>query len=167
MKKTIITALWTLFVVSCLTVPAFAQELLVGGQVVGVQISMKGVLVAGLSQVETAEGSCSPAKDAGVQQGDVILKAGGQTVSKAADVIAAVEQAQGAPVELELERNERAMNMKVQAARSAEGQWLLGMWLRDGVTRRAGSTAPWATASAIPTAAYACPLTRAASATLR
>lgn len=134
MKKTIITALWTLFVVSCLTVPAFAQELLLGGQVVGVQISMKGVLVAGLSQVETAEGSCTPAKDAGVQQGDVILKAGGQTVSKAADVIAAVEQAQGAPVELELERNERAMNMKVQPVRSAEGQWLLGMWLRDGVT---------------------------------
>ncbi len=134
MKKTIITALWSLLLVSCLTAPAFAQELLLGGQVVGVQISMKGVLVAGLSQVETAEGSCAPAKDAGVQQGDVILRAGGQTVSKAADVISAVEQAGGAAVELELERGEKTMRLSVQPARSAEGQWLLGMWLRDGVT---------------------------------
>ena len=126
MKKTIITALWSLLLVSCLTAPAFAQELLLGGQVVGVQISMKGVLVAGLSQVETAEGSCAPAKDAGVQ--------GGQTVSKAADVISAVEQAGGAAVELELERGEKTMRLSVQPARSAEGQWLLGMWLRDGVT---------------------------------
>ena len=116
MKKTIITAL------------------LVGGRVVGVQISMKGVLVAGLSQVETAEGGSFPAKDAGVQQGDVILKAGGRTVTKAADVISAVEQAQGQPVELELERGDKTMSLNVQPVRSAEGQWLLGMWLRDGVT---------------------------------
>lgn len=134
MKKTIITALWSLLVVSCLTVPAFAQELLVGGQVVGVQISMKGVLVAGLSQVETAEGSCFPAKDAGVQQGDVILKADGQTVNKAADVISAVENAQGQPVVLDIQRNEKMLSLNVQPVRSAEGQWLMGMWLRDGVT---------------------------------
>ena len=134
MKKTIVTALWTVLIVSCLTVPAFAQELLVGGQVVGVQISMKGVLVAGLSQVETAEGSCFPAKDAGVQQGDIIMKAGGETVSKAADVIAAVERTQGQPVPLEIQRNGKTMSLKVQPSLSAEGQWLLGMWLRDGVT---------------------------------
>ena len=48
MKKTIITALWSLVIVSCLSAPAFAQELLVGGQVVGIQMSTKGVLVAGL-----------------------------------------------------------------------------------------------------------------------
>ena len=51
MKKTIITALWSLVIVSCLSAPAFAQELLVGGQVVGIQMSTKGVLVAGLSEV--------------------------------------------------------------------------------------------------------------------
>lgn len=134
MKKTFITALWSLLIVSCLTVPAFAQELLIGGQVVGVQISTKGVLVAGLSEVETAEGSCFPAKDAGVQAGDILLKADGQTVSKAADVIAAVEKAQGRPVELELERNEKTMRLSVQPVRSGEGQWLMGMWLRDGVS---------------------------------
>ena len=134
MKKTIITALWSLVIVSCLSAPAFAQELLVGGQVVGIQVSTKGVLVAGLSEVETADGVCTPAKSAGVRQGDIIIKADGKTVSKAADVIAVVEEAGGQPVKLCIERENKKMELDVRPACSAEGQWLLGMWLRDGIS---------------------------------
>ena len=129
MKKTIITALWSLVIVSCLSAPAFAQELLVGGQVVGIQMSTKGVLVAGLSEVETADGVCTPAKSAGIRQGDIIIKADGKAVSKAADVIAAVEAAGGQPVKLCIERESKKMELAVRPACSAEGQWLLGMWL--------------------------------------
>lgn len=134
MKKTIITALWSLVIVSCLSAPAFAQELLVGGQVVGIQVSTKGVLVAGLSEVETADGVCTPAKSAGIRQGDIIIKADGKAVSKAADVIAAVEAAGGQPVKLCIERENKKMELSVRPACSAEGQWLLGMWLRDGIS---------------------------------
>ena len=134
MKKTILTALWSLMIISCLSAPAFAQELLVGGQVVGIQISTRGVLVAGLSEVETTDGVCTPAKSAGVRQGDLIIKADGQPVSKAADVISAVEAAAGQPVKLCLERESRTLELTVRPACSAEGQWLLGMWLRDGIS---------------------------------
>ena len=134
MKKTIITALWSLVIISCLSAPAFAQELLVGGQVVGIQVSTKGVLVAGLSEVETADGVSTPAKSAGIRQGDIIIKADGKTVSKAADVIAAVEAAGGQPVKLCIERESKKMELAVRPACSAEGQWLLGMWLRDGIS---------------------------------
>lgn len=134
MKKTIITTLWSLLIISCLSAPAFAQELLVGGQIVGVQISTKGVLVAGLSEVETADGSVTPAKTAGVKQGDIILKANGQPVSKAADVTAALEKSNGQPLCLGLERGGKALELTVQPVCSAEGQWLMGMWLRDGIT---------------------------------
>ena len=134
MKKTILTALWSLVIISCLSAPAFAQELLVGGQVVGIQMSTKGVLVAGLSEVETAEGICTPAKSAGVRQGDIIMKADGKTVSKASDVIAAVEAAGGQAVRLCIEREGKTLELTVRPACSAEGQWLLGMWLRDGIS---------------------------------
>ena len=134
MKKTILTALWSLMIISCLSAPAFAQELLVGGQVVGIQISTRGVLVAGLSEVETTDGVCTPAKSAGVRQGDLIIKADGKPVSKAADVISAVEAAAGQPVKLCLERESRTLELTVRPACSAEGQWLLGMWLRDGIS---------------------------------
>ncbi len=134
MKKTILTALWSLLIVSCLSAPAFAQELLVGGQVVGIQISTQGVLVAGLSEVETADGACTPAKSAGVRQGDMILKADGKTVNKAADVIAAVEAAGGQPMRLCVRRGDKTLELSVRPACSSEGQWLLGMWLRDGIS---------------------------------
>ena len=51
MKKAIVTGLWSLLLAAVLTVPAFAQELVVGGQVVGVQISTEGVVVAGFSEI--------------------------------------------------------------------------------------------------------------------
>ena len=134
MKKTIITALWSLVIISCLSAPAFAQELLVGGQVVGIQMSTRGVLVAGLSEVETADGVCTPAKSAGVRQGDIIIKADDKAVSKAADVIAAVEAAGGQALRLCLERDGKTLELTVRPVCSSEGQWLLGMWLRDGIS---------------------------------
>ena len=39
---------------------AFAKELVVGGQAVGIQVETRGALVAGITQVETAEGIKSP-----------------------------------------------------------------------------------------------------------
>lgn len=54
MKKTLGTALWTLLLTSLLTAPACAQELIVGGQAVGIQLDTEGVLVAGVSEVQTA-----------------------------------------------------------------------------------------------------------------
>ena len=48
MKKALMTVLFCLCVCSALTVTASAQELVVGGQAVGIQVGTKGVIVAGL-----------------------------------------------------------------------------------------------------------------------
>ena len=60
MKKTILPALIALALVAAAPT-AFARELALGGQVVGIQISTAGVLVAGTGAVDTGEGSRSPA----------------------------------------------------------------------------------------------------------
>ena len=83
MKKAIVTGLWSLLLATVLTVPAFAQELVVGGQVVGVQISTEGVVVAGFSEIETESGTVSPAQSAGVHQGDLITAVNGSKVADA------------------------------------------------------------------------------------
>ena len=77
MKKCFGTGLWVCLLLPLLTVPAFAQELIVGGQAVGIQISTAGVLVAGFNDVETAEGLCCPAAEAGLKEGDLITGADG------------------------------------------------------------------------------------------
>ena len=49
MKKRFLTGLWSLFLLYAAAGAAFAQELMVGGQAVGIQISTDGVVVAGLA----------------------------------------------------------------------------------------------------------------------
>ena len=134
MKKSMLTALGCLLLAAIFPIAAFAQELIVGGQAVGIRIETEGVLVSGLGQVETAEGSCSPAADAGVQEGDRILQADGRALQSAAELIAAVGAAEGGPLVLTVEREDLTLLLTVHPALSREGQWMLGLWLRDVVT---------------------------------
>ena len=52
-----------------------------GGTSVGIKLSTEGVLVVGFSDVKTRDGNeSSPAKAAGIQLGDVLLKVNGKEV---------------------------------------------------------------------------------------
>lgn len=134
MKKSILAVLGCLLLATAFPVTAFAQELIVGGQAIGIRIQTEGVLVSGVAAVETAEGSRSPAADAGLQEGDRILRANGRELHSAAELIAAVSETGGEALELTLRREEKTLTLSVQPALSAEGQWMLGLWLRDVVT---------------------------------
>ena len=90
MKKSILTLLTGLLLSAALPVTAFAQELIVGGQAVGIRVRTEGVLVSGTAPVETAEGEASPAEAAGIQEGDRILGVNGRSLHGAAELIAAV-----------------------------------------------------------------------------
>jgi len=119
MKKFLISGVFSLMLAAAFSMPAFAEELIVGGQAVGIQISTEGVLVAGLSDVETEDGTASPAKDAGVKQGDLIIKIDGNCVHDSATVIAAVEGAEAGPVSLRLKK---LQSMKHSSARTHTGK---------------------------------------------
>ena len=134
MKKALVSTLLCFSLAAALSTVAFAQELTVGGQVVGIQISTDGVIVAGVSPVETSEGSCSPAEEAGLCEGDIITEAQGKPVMTATELIDIVNQAQGAPVELTVQRQEKSLKLSVTPVKAEEEQWRLGMWLRDSVS---------------------------------
>ena len=74
MKKTAIATIAALLLALRLTPTAWAQELMAGGQAVGIQIRTEGVMVAGVAPVETREGRCSPAEDAGLREGEFFLQ---------------------------------------------------------------------------------------------
>ena len=134
MKKTIVSALLGLALMAALPTAAYAQELVVGGQIVGIQISTEGVLVAGLGPVETAEGTRSPAEEAGIKIGDTILQIDGRKILSAGELIDAVGALEGKSAQLTLRRDSRTLTVTVCPALSGEDQWMLGMWLRDGIS---------------------------------
>ena len=65
MKKLVLSGLLALLLTTVGAPGAFAQELLVGGQAVGIQISTDGVIVAGFCPVETEYGAVNPAAGSG------------------------------------------------------------------------------------------------------
>ena len=134
MKKAGLTLLFCFFLAAAFPAAAYAQELVAGGQVVGIQIKTEGVLVAGVAPVETAEGSGSPASEAGLCQGDFIVAINGQPVEGAGELIAAVGALDGAPAALTVLRQGKELTFTVQPLLSRENQWMLGMWLRDGIS---------------------------------
>ena len=134
MKKTITTGLWTLLLASLLTVPACAQELIVGGQAVGIQLSTEGVLVAGISEVQTASGAKSPAAEAGVKAGDFIAAVDGQTIPDAPALMDAVAAAGERSLRLTVYREGRELTLPITPALSEEGRPMLGILLRDALS---------------------------------
>ena len=132
MRKGIVTGLCALFFIAITSAPAFAQELLVGGQAVGIQISTDGVIVAGFCPVETEDGAVTPAEDAGLKTGDLICGADGASVSDASELIAVLEEA-GEQVELEVRRGSQTLSLPVSTAVGEEGRPMLGILLRDGL----------------------------------
>lgn len=132
-KKTLITAFAGLFFTSFMGTTAFARELMVGGQAVGIQLSTAGVMVAEACEVQCGAEQKSPARDAGIKKGDYIIKADGEGVNKAAEVIETVERLSGAPVSLTVKRGERELDFSVEPVFSDDGSWAIGLWLRDGV----------------------------------
>ena len=64
---------------------ALADSLAVGGTPLGITMQLEGVSVAGFSEVESADGTASPAESAGLETGDIIVKIGPKDILTAED----------------------------------------------------------------------------------
>ncbi len=107
-----------------------------GGQSIGIVLRTKGVAVVGHAPVKTPdEGPVYPAREAGVQVGDVILRVDGQEVKSNEHIVFLVNRCarEGRPVPLELSRDGRTVRLEVTPRYSAEdGFYQIGLYVRDG-----------------------------------
>lgn len=104
----------------------------VSGEIFGLRLYTKGVVIVGTSTVETAEGSVDPAQEAGVKPGDVIVSINGITVESCAKVSEIFSESNGSPVAVVYRRNgnEYETLFKLYYS-SVEQKYLAGLWIRD------------------------------------
>ncbi|MEG1790167.1 MAG: SpoIVB peptidase [Oscillospiraceae bacterium] len=133
-SKCAATALTILSFVLTASVGARALDLVPVGRAVGIELSCDGVLVAGLAKVKSAEGECSPASDAGIAPGDIIVMVSGTKIGSAEDFLKIARDFTDAPVSVTLKRGEKLIQYTVTPAEDAEGARKLGLMLRDGVS---------------------------------
>ncbi len=104
------------------------KRLVPGGQALGVAMRTAGVLIVGVSDVESG---VSPAKDAGLKAGDLIRRVNGRDIRTAEDLSAALGEAIS-PVRVDFERNGVGMSAQVSPHRDGTtGAVRLGAWVRD------------------------------------
>ena len=103
-----------------------------GGEAIGVTLYLPGALIVGLGAFLSVDGSmASPAQDAGLKAGDMILKVNGETVQNAAHLSMLCAQAKR-ELKLVISRNGEEKSIILLCVQAAEDRaWKLGMWVRD------------------------------------
>ena len=103
------------------------------GRAVGIKLFSDGVLVVGLSPVETDGGERCPGKDCGLKTGDVITHIDGDEVDTIEQVQSLVTQRAGEPLTIQAMRGQKQVQLTAAAVENSQGVYQLGVWLRDSM----------------------------------
>lgn len=112
------------------------KVLIPGGQSIGIQMSVSGVLVVGLEEIETEDSIVSPGLNAGIQVGDMIVSINGRKVKEPGDVrrIAAAAGNEAAEVLVDVSRKNKELSFAVKPARDySDGKYKLGIWVKEKI----------------------------------
>lgn len=104
----------------------------VGGDIIGIRMYTEGLLVVGVEDVATQEGSVSPGRDCGITEGDIITQVNDEIVLSSNDFINAVNASKGDNISVTVDRNGKIYYYSLKPVYSeAEGKYRCGLWLRD------------------------------------
>ncbi len=139
MKKTVRILIFTIIIGLCGITGLFtyknagaeSSEIYLGGFPAGFNIKTKGAFVAGLSDVLTDNGSVSPAKDAGLNFGDVILYLNGSEVNDANDIEKVLSGSGDGALNLIFNREGVENQTEIIPAKDIMGKKKLGIFVRD------------------------------------
>lgn len=114
---------------------AAATKMLVPvGHTVGIKLFSDGVLVVGLSPIDTADGEAQPAKSCGLKEGDIITHINRQEVDTIEEVQAVLAQSDGETMSIRALRGDTPVELTAKAVQcGTDGSYKLGAWIRDSM----------------------------------
>lgn len=112
---------------------AIPTQLVPVGQTVGIDLKCAGVMVVGLGEVSTPNGSIAPGILAGLLPGDVITQVGSTKINSAQELKDTVFAQNGQAVSIQVDRGGKRMQFQLTPAKDSQGDFELGLWLRDGM----------------------------------
>lgn len=103
------------------------------GRTVGIKLFSDGVLVVGLSDIQTDKTTVSPAKDMGLKVGDVITHVNDCEVDSIEEMQSAIQTLAGQTMTLKVMRQDKQLQLCGAAVCSQQGTYQLGTWIRDSM----------------------------------
>lgn len=111
------------------------RRVVAGGHSIGVVLQSRGVMVVGFAPVVSDEGEkIYPARDKGMEIGDLIVKVDGKNVTTENDLARVIDSRQKSSMMLTVRRHDKVMEVPVAAYYCSETQrYRIGLYVRDGV----------------------------------
>lgn len=113
------------------------QRVVVGGHSIGVMLKSNGIMVVGFAPVILADGSKKyPARDEGMEIGDLIFKVNGESVSSETDLAKCIDEAADSNQKLtvQIKRHNKIVSLSIKPVYCSETQrHRIGLYVRDGV----------------------------------
>lgn len=111
------------------------DRVIVGGHSIGVLLQSNGIMVVGFAPVTTDRGEkVYPARDQGVQIGDLITKIDQNLVNNENRLATVIDEKGDKEFILKIKRKEKDISLPIKAAFCPEtGRYRIGLYVRDGV----------------------------------
>lgn len=108
------------------------DEVYVGGMAFGVKFFTEGVLVVGLADINTFSGVLCPAREAGIEKGDIILSVDGKPTTGATALRDTIGESGGEKLTVEVKRGDSVFKTTLYPALCGEtNTYKGGLWVRD------------------------------------
>jgi stage IV sporulation protein B len=112
-------------------IPSDREYVYPGGEPIGIKIYTDGVLVVGTDDVVTGSGSVNPARQSGLEVGDIITEIDGEAITSASFFQKKIAESKNETVRLKIERNGEEKTLDFTLVRSDGGSLRAGLWIRD------------------------------------
>lgn len=107
------------------------KTLIPSGIPIGIYVKTQGVLVVGVGEFKNQTGEIiSPAKYI-LQPGDYILDVNGEKIENKKQFVSMIENSDGNEMIITLLRSDETTEVKIQPEGNQNGEWKLGIWVRD------------------------------------
>ena len=104
-----------------------ARMLVPVGHTIGIKLFARGVLVVKLTDGGT------PAKECGLQTGDVIVKCGGVSVTSSEQFQSLLQKNGDSAMDIQVRRAGDSMTLSVEPEQNDKGVYCIGAWIRDSM----------------------------------
>lgn len=111
------------------------RRVVAGGHSIGVLLQSRGIMVVGYAAVADIDGKKTyPARDQGVEIGDLIQKVDGQNLTNENDLARIIDAKKDQELILNIKRANRSLSIPIHAKFCPEtNRYRIGLYVRDGV----------------------------------
>ncbi len=102
-----------------------------GGDVFGIRLYTKGVMVIRIDEVTTLSGNQSPGKDAGLKEGDMIISVEGVSITRNKELSSVFADSKGKTLKMQIERDGQIKEIEFTPVLSDDSSYKGGLWIRD------------------------------------